>query len=88
MSKVPKLTKKELAWIEKVQKVIDECPSKRLGFYTTGDQMVWLYDRSKENEVWEWMNRNKGDFCIATNALKIDFHTSIDFPAPVESTAG
>ncbi|MGK4231197.1 hypothetical protein ACK2MR_08620 [Providencia hangzhouensis] len=83
-----KLTKKEIAWIEKVQKVLDECPSERIGFYTIGDRNVFLYDRSKESEVCEWMNRNKGDFCIATNALKVDFRTSIDFPAPVESTAG
>ncbi|MEQ5221011.1 hypothetical protein ABN242_03045 [Providencia alcalifaciens] len=83
-----KLTKKELAWIEKVQKVLDECPSERLGFYTIGDPMVWIYDRSKENEVWGWMDKNKGDFCFGTKAMDADFFTSIDFPAPVESTAG
>ncbi|MBG5926100.1 hypothetical protein [Providencia rettgeri] len=83
-----KLTKKELAWIEKVQRVLDECPSERLGFYTTGDPMVWIYDRSKEPEVSEWMNKNKGDFCLATKAMDADFFTYIDFPAPVESTAG
>lgn len=83
-----KLTKKELAWIKKVQKVLDECPSERLGFYTIGDRDVFLYDLSKENEVSEWMNKNKGDFCWATKALDADFFTSIDFPAPVESTAG
>lgn len=83
-----KLTKKELAWIEKVQKVLDECPSERLGFYTIGDRDVFLYDRSKEHEVTEWMDRNQGDFCFATKAMDADFFTSINFPAPVESTAG
>ncbi len=83
-----KLTKKELAWIEKVQKVLDECPSERLGFYTIGDRDIFLYDRSKGHEVTEWMNRNKGDFCFATKATDAYFFTSIDFPAQVESTAG
>ena len=83
-----KLTKKELAWIAKVQNVLDECPSKRLGFYTTGDPMVWIYDRSREHEVWEWMDKNNRDFCFAAKAIDADFCTSIDFPAPVESTAG
>ncbi|EMT6575467.1 hypothetical protein WMR74_001482 [Providencia rettgeri] len=83
-----KLTKKELAWVEKVQKVLDECPSQRLGFYTIGDRDVFLYDRSKEHEVSEWRDKNKKDFCFATKAVDADFLTSIDFPAPVESTAG
>ena len=32
-----KLTKKELAWIKKAQKVFDECLSSRIGFYACGD---------------------------------------------------
>ncbi|EMY0637133.1 hypothetical protein AAIC24_002913 [Providencia rettgeri] len=85
-----KLTKKELAWIGKVQKVLDECPSERIGFYTIGDADVQLYDRSKEPEITERMNTgcNKEDFCMAAEELDANFHYHLLFPAPVESTAG
>lgn len=85
-----KLTKKELAWIEKVQKVLDECPSERIGFYTVGDPMVFLYDRRKEHDIWKFMNtgRNRDDFGPAAIKLGADFGYYLTFPAPVESTAG
>ncbi|MEY0432134.1 hypothetical protein AB7V88_20345 [Providencia rettgeri] len=85
-----KLTKKELAWIEKVQKVLDECPSERLGFYTIGDTDVQLYDRRKEPAITELMNTAcyNDDFCMAAEKLDANFHHHLLFPAPVESTAG
>ncbi|MBG2816907.1 hypothetical protein I4578_11340 [Proteus mirabilis] len=85
-----KLTKKELAWIEKVQKVLDECPSERLGFYTIGDNDVQLYDRRKEPAITDLMNEgcNNDDFCQAAEKLNANFHCHLTFPAPVESTAG
>ncbi|EMH9510352.1 hypothetical protein ACPS97_003714 [Providencia rettgeri] len=44
-----KLTKKELAWIEKVQKVLDECPSERIGFYALGENELHLYNKEGES---------------------------------------
>lgn len=83
-----KLTKKEQAWLDEFQAVLNRCPSNRLGFYTIGDPCLNVYDRSKEAEIDALMDRNNGtDFCTATRHLDADF-TTIDFPAAVHSTAG
>ena len=39
------LTKKERAWLNELQEVLDRCPSpKKIGFYTIGDKSIYLYD--------------------------------------------
>ncbi len=39
------LTKKEQAWLNELQDVLDRCPSpKKIGFYTIGDKNIYLYD--------------------------------------------
>ncbi|WP_275076982.1 hypothetical protein [Providencia rettgeri] len=85
-----KLTKKELAWIEKVQKVLNECPSERLGAYTIGDTALWLYDLRKEPAITNLMNEccNNDDFCQAAEKLGANFNYYLRFPFAVESTAG
>lgn len=42
-----KLTKKEADWLKKLEQVFQECPSKRLGLYTTGDSTLYVYDNNK-----------------------------------------
>ncbi len=38
------LTKKERAWLNELQDVLDRCPSpKKIGFYTIGDKSIYLY---------------------------------------------
>ncbi|MTC33416.1 hypothetical protein GKR67_02080 [Providencia alcalifaciens] len=84
-----KLTKKELAWIGKVQKVLDECPSDRLGFYTIGDRAVLLYDLKKSDEICRIQDTPRGDyFCSAVKLANADFEECLTFPSQVESTAG
>jgi len=47
-----KLTKKEQAWIDELQAVLDRCPSpKKIGFYTIGDPSICLYDLRRDKEV-------------------------------------
>lgn len=43
-----KLTKKEQDWLKGVQKALDRCPSDRIGFFTIGDNTVYLYDLKHE----------------------------------------
>jgi hypothetical protein len=45
------LTRDELKWLRRVQRALDACPSDRLGFYTTGDRNVTVFDTDKSAEI-------------------------------------
>jgi hypothetical protein len=45
MMKVKKLTKAESDWLAEFQRLMDRCPSKRLGCYTIGDADIRIYDK-------------------------------------------
>ncbi|CAM7113615.1 hypothetical protein ESCOCP327M_21855 [Escherichia coli] len=46
------LTKKERAWLNELQDVLDRCPSpKKIGFYTIGDKSIYLYDLRRMDEI-------------------------------------
>ena len=85
-----KLTKKEITWLNKLQRVLDECPSPdKIGFYTTGDSVVYLYDLYRDTEVAHAIYSGKAsDWCIAVQNLGAGFNETINFPSPVGSTAG
>ncbi|WP_458047961.1 hypothetical protein [Providencia hangzhouensis] len=84
-----KLTKKESAWVNKLQKVIDECPSERIGYYVTGaDNTVMIFDRTLYPEINRLLDKHNWDFCLATHACDADFELRLEFPCSVESTAG
>ncbi len=83
------LTKKELAWLEKVQSVLNECPSKRIAFFTIGDSFVGLHDASREDEIGAFLDREGGEWCGAAKGLGADFGgVVLFFPNAVHSTAG
>ncbi|MCI4031493.1 MULTISPECIES: hypothetical protein [Dickeya] len=83
-----KLTKKERAWLDELQAVLNRCPSKRLGFFTIGDPILVVYDRTKDAEIDKFMDRNtSAEFCTAVQHHDAEF-TTIDFPAAVHSTCG
>ncbi|WP_439413214.1 hypothetical protein [Enterobacter ludwigii] len=84
------MTKKEQAWIDELQEVLDRCPSpKKIGFYTIGDPSIALYDLRRVDEVMaELQRRSSSDWCTAVQALGAGFNETIDLPSPVESTAG
>ena len=48
--KLSELSKKEKAWIKKLEKVFNECPSKRIGCYTIGDPCLTFYDITTANK--------------------------------------
>lgn len=85
-----KLTKKEQAWVDELQEVLDRCPSpKKIGFYTIGDINIHLYDRRKYNEVIEALDTGKSsDWYPACCVAGAHIEGTIDFPSPVESVAG
>ncbi|WP_199634929.1 hypothetical protein JEM67_16170 [Serratia sp. PAMC26656] len=82
-----KLTKKEQAWLDELQEVLNRCPSKRLGFYTMGDNDVFVYDVKKETEISRIMDRDNDDFGPAVDKANANLG-GLFFPAQVHSTAG
>lgn len=82
------LTKAETAWLIKLQAVIDECPSKRLAAYTTGDSYITLYDGSEEKAIQaygeEHPNEEHGG-CVKALGAEL---ANVKFPFQVHSTAG
>ena len=82
-------TKVEKDWIAKLQAVLDECPTRRIGFYTVGDASLSVYDRTKEKLIGDCQDSG-ADFCHAVQKAKAEISNvdSIDFPALVHSTSG
>jgi len=81
------LTKEERAWLRKVQRVLDECPSKRLGFYTVGDPTIAVYDNTFDRAI-DDISSVRGEFCTAVNECDAGFDLWLQFPSDVHSTAG
>ncbi|MEG5932480.1 hypothetical protein UXN85_20655 [Enterobacter hormaechei] len=81
-----KLTKKELAWIDELQEVIDRCPSPgKIGFYTIGDPKIHLYDLRKEDQI----SALDDDLVhvIQNNGWAFE-EADIDFPSAVNGVCG
>ncbi|HEI9812591.1 TPA: hypothetical protein SLN60_003926 [Serratia marcescens] len=83
-----KLNKKERAWLDELQEVLNRCPSDRLGFYTIGDPQITVYDRSKESEIERVLDTTEQDWCGCVLKAGANFDEWLDFPAAVHSTAG
>lgn len=83
-----KLTRKEKAWLNKVQKILDECPSGRIAFYTIGDRNMCAYDVTMYDQVTEKLDSGALDFGPAVAEVGASFEEDIIFINPVESAAG
>lgn len=83
-----KLTAKEKRWVSDVQRVLDKCPSKRIGFYTIGDNDISLYDKSSDDEIDNLQCEKSRDFGPAVDDLDAGFYERLYFPNHVHSTAG
>lgn len=81
------LTKAEAMWIAKIQRLLDNPPSKRLGFYTTGDCDLTIYDGSKEDEIVAEHDAGGGEFGSAVDRCDARLW-ALHFPASVHSTSG
>ncbi|WP_218078335.1 hypothetical protein [Escherichia coli] len=82
------LTKKEKAWVERLNKLLAECPSERIGFATCGDCDVALFDATRHDDILELVDRGKRDFLPAAHELGVLCSETLVFPAPVEGVAG
>ena len=45
------LTKEEKAWVKKLNKLLGQCPSDRLGFYAGGDPGIVIIDNSHLDDI-------------------------------------
>ena len=79
-------TKEEKAWMAKVQKLLMNPPSERIGLFTTGDCALNVYDKTFDAELDSQQNRS-WDFCIAVERLGVGLG-SIDAAMNIHSTAG
>ena len=80
------LTLKEKQWLQRVQKALDSCPSNRLGFYTSGDPTISIFDATRETEINEIMDCTGRDF--GPTATELDAQLGqLTFPNAVLSTA-
>lgn len=80
-------TNAERLWFKRLQKVLDECPSDRIAFYTTGDTYVTPYDYSREAEILAALDAGSGEFGSAVSKVGADF-PDLHFPNPVASVSG
>jgi hypothetical protein len=46
MKPVKPLTAAETKWLDKLQALLDKCPSERLGAFTIGDPSLSIYDKT------------------------------------------
>lgn len=83
----PPLTKEERLWISKLQRLLDECPSKRFGFYTTGHREVTVVDLPLTEKYYQDKGRPDLDYCTIVQRAGTDLG-ELRFPAAVQSTSG
>lgn len=83
-----KLTKEEKTWVKKLNKLLAECPSDRIGFATIGDSDVFMFDSTRYDEIIAKLDRGGWDFMPAAQNIGAKFDEVLTFPANVESTAG
>lgn len=81
------LTATELSWLRKLQKVMKQCPSRRIGFFSIGDADVTLYDKTYDSEIMHEQGKGK-DFCAACYDVGANLDAHIRFPSLVHSTSG
>ncbi|EAX1415045.1 hypothetical protein CRR83_06060 [Salmonella enterica subsp. enterica serovar Schwarzengrund] len=82
------LTKQEKAWVKKLNKLLAECPSDRIGFATIGDSDVFMFDLTRYDEIISKLDRGGWDFMPAAQHIGAKFDEVLRFPANVESTSG
>lgn len=68
------LTKAEKAWLVKLQKVFDECPSSRLAAYATGDNELNIYDSGFDLAVRDLQDEKGLEFGAACDELEANLH--------------
>ena len=82
------LSKAEINWLDRLEKLLMNPPTKRIGFYTTGGPYLNAYDNRFEDHVhYRLDNDLSSDFCGATDELDVDL-MSVKSAVNIHSTAG
>ena len=82
------LTKAEKAWLKKLEKVLMNPPTDRIGLSTIGDSYLAVHDSSREHEIGEMMEAYpSAEFCNAVEELGADLGSIRSFCA-IHSVAG
>ncbi len=86
--KTEPLTKEEKTWLRRLEKVLMNPPTDRIGFYTIGDAELIGYDRSRQAEIDnEFDGRERADFCMIVAEIDAEFR-SVSSKCQILSTAG
>lgn len=84
-----RLTKVEREWLDRLQSVLSEAPTDRLGLFTIGDACISVYDRRKDEAITKYgMSHPNDEFGTAVEAVTGGVMATLAFPAEVHSTAG
>jgi len=81
--KSEQLTKKEQAWVDRVQKALNSCPEslkKRADSYTIGDPDITIFDKNKYEDSGK-------DVCVDVDRCDAEL-ARLEFPFGVASTSG
>ncbi|HFU2857276.1 TPA: hypothetical protein ACGQ50_000816 [Enterobacter cloacae] len=88
MPKQAKLTKAEKAWVKQLQEHLDNCPSDRIAFATSGDCDLTLFDVTRYDEVLQRVERDHDEFRAGAVKCGAAFEEQLTFPNQVEAVAG
>ncbi|KXV06556.1 hypothetical protein AD930_07980 [Acetobacter malorum] len=85
-----RLTKAEKEWLDRLQAVLSDAPSDRLGFYTIGDCDVFVFDKTRWADIENHIESTpKGmDFAPAVDAVGGGVVKTLVFPSNVLSVSG
>ena len=82
------LTPEERDWIDRMQTLLDQCPSERLGFYTTGDHSVTIFDKKVRDKWYQAKGCPAADIQAEMAQSGASLNAGFLFPEIVESRAG
>jgi len=80
-------TKEEKAWMKKVENLLMNPPTERLGFYTTGDADLTVYDKTHDPEIDLMQRVEEEDFCVCVERFGAEIGV-IRSASNIHSTAG
>lgn len=78
------LTKEEKAWVKRLNKLLAQCPSDRMRFFTIGDSEIFIANNDTA-EQWDLAN---GDPLLNAQRQGSVADESIHFPNAVEGVCG
>lgn len=78
------LTKEEKAWVKRLNKLLAQCPSDRMRFFTIGDRTIFI---ANDNTAEQW-DLDNGDPLQEAQRHGSVADESIRFPSSVEGVCG